>query len=69
MLFAFDMDRRAILLIGGDKSDNWNRWYRSNIPIADDRLDQHQAKITTRRAAEQATKRTKKRAPKKRGRR
>ena len=69
VLFAFDMDRRAILLIGGDKSDNWNRWYRSNIPIADDRLDQHQAKITARRAAEQATKPTNERAPKKRGRR
>jgi hypothetical protein len=25
----------AILLLGGDKSGQWERWYRVNIPIAD----------------------------------
>jgi hypothetical protein len=32
VLFAFDPKRRAILLVGGDKSDNWKGWYRENIP-------------------------------------
>lgn len=45
VLFAFDKDRKAILLVGGDKSGDWQGWYRTNIPIADDRFDQHQAEI------------------------
>ena len=43
VLFAFDRERRAILLVGGDKSDDWRGWYRVNVPIADDRFDDHQA--------------------------
>lgn len=43
MLFAFDLERRAILLVGGDKSDNWKGWYATNIPIAGDRFAKHQA--------------------------
>ena len=27
VLFAFDLEREAILLVGGDKSDNWQGWY------------------------------------------
>jgi hypothetical protein len=38
VLFAFDKLRMAILLVGGDKSDNWSRWYETNIPIADERF-------------------------------
>jgi hypothetical protein len=45
VLFAFDKKRAAILLLGGDKSRDWNRWYKTNIPIADDRFDEHQARI------------------------
>ena len=45
MLFAFDLKRRAILLVGGDKSRDWKRWYRTNIPVADDRFDEHQTRI------------------------
>jgi len=41
ILFAFDPQRKAILLIAGDKSGNWKKWYRDNIPIADDRFDDH----------------------------
>ncbi|MBM7824385.1 hypothetical protein JOD55_000212 [Arcanobacterium pluranimalium] len=44
ILFAFDPKRRAIMLIGGDKSNQWNRWYRKNIPIADKLYDQYLAK-------------------------
>jgi hypothetical protein len=35
VLFAFDPTRSALLLLGGDKSGNWKRWYMENIPIAE----------------------------------
>ena len=41
ILFAFDPGRRAILLIAGDKSGNWQGWYRKHIPLADERFDAH----------------------------
>jgi hypothetical protein len=28
VLFAFDLARAAVLLIGGDKSDDWTGWYK-----------------------------------------
>ncbi len=40
VLYAFDPRRAAILLLGGDKTGN-NRWYDENIPVADDRYDDH----------------------------
>ena len=43
VLFAFDVKRRAILPVGGDKSGDWSGWYEVNIPIADNRFDEHQA--------------------------
>lgn len=45
VLFAFDRRRRAILLVGGDKSGDWKGWYKQNVPIADDRIDEHQARV------------------------
>ena len=41
VLFAFDSKRSAIMLIAGDKAENWTRWYKKNIPLADDLFDQH----------------------------
>ncbi|UCR89163.1 type II toxin-antitoxin system RelE/ParE family toxin [Mycetocola spongiae] len=41
VLFAFDPQRRAIMLIAGDKSGNWKSWYRKNIPAADELFDRH----------------------------
>ena len=41
ILFAFDPTRRAILLLAGDKQGRWDKWYRKNIPVADDRYDEH----------------------------
>lgn len=41
VLFAFDPERRAILLVAGDKAGNWAKWYRMNIPIADERFADH----------------------------
>lgn len=45
VLFAFDPERKAIFLIAGDKAGQWDKWYRVNIPIADDRFDKHLAKL------------------------
>jgi hypothetical protein len=45
VLFAFDPERQAILLVAGDKAGNWTKWYRTNIPIADDRFDAHVEKL------------------------
>ena len=41
MLFAFDPDRKGILLVGGDKAGNWKKWYSKNIPLADERYERH----------------------------
>ena len=35
IIFAFDPTRSALLLLGGDKAGNWERWYRDNIPLAE----------------------------------
>jgi hypothetical protein len=40
ILFAFDPLRQAILLVGGNKSGN-KRWYKENIPLADQRYEQY----------------------------
>ena len=45
ILFAFDPRRRAILLLAGDKQGAWAKWYRKNIPVADDRYDEHLEKL------------------------
>ncbi|MDP3229629.1 MAG: type II toxin-antitoxin system RelE/ParE family toxin [Acidovorax sp.] len=39
-LYAFDPRRAAILLIGGDKTGD-DRWYKTNVPLADQLYDQH----------------------------
>lgn len=41
VLFAFDPRRHAILLLGGDKSEEWVSWYTTAIPEADDLYDTH----------------------------
>lgn len=38
-LFAFDPRRRAVVLVGGDKTGDWSGWYKRNIPRADRRYD------------------------------
>jgi hypothetical protein len=35
IMFAFDPWRSAILLTGGDKSGDWQGWYRKAIPHAE----------------------------------
>lgn len=41
ILFAFDPSRAAILLVAGDKSGDWQGWYRKAIPVADRRYNEH----------------------------
>ncbi len=37
ILFIFDPMRRAVLLLGGDKSSDFKGWYKKNIPVAEAR--------------------------------
>ena len=41
LLFAFDTERLGIVLVAGEKTNNWTKWYRANIPIADERFQEH----------------------------
>jgi hypothetical protein len=41
VLFMFDPRRQVILLLGGDKSGEWDAWYRWAVPLADDLYDTH----------------------------
>jgi hypothetical protein len=40
VLFAFDLERSAILLVGGNNQGD-KRWYKTHIPIADERFRRH----------------------------
>ena len=44
VLFAFDLRRRAVLLLGGNKRGD-DRWYTRNVPLADDRFGDWQESI------------------------
>ena len=37
ILFLFDPQRQAVLLVSGDKAGQWKQWYQQNIPVADQR--------------------------------
>lgn len=41
VLFAFDRRQHAILLVGGDKTGNWDGWYKRHVRIADKLYDNH----------------------------
>jgi hypothetical protein len=48
--FAFDLKRRAILLVGGDKSGiSQDKFYRNLIDIADCRFNQHHLGMAARK--------------------
>lgn len=49
ILFAFDPWRSAILLVAGDKSGQWRRWYSEAIPRAE-----HLYEIYLKERAEEA---------------
>lgn len=45
VLCMFDPRRQVILLVGGDKSGEWQTWYETAIPLADDLYDQYLAEL------------------------
>lgn len=49
VLFAFDPQRSAILLLGGNKAGRWNDWYAEAIPLADDLYDEHLRELEAER--------------------
>jgi len=51
VLFVFDPWRSAILLVGGDKSGNWTRWYRKAIPKAERLYEEYLAERATEEEA------------------
>lgn len=45
ILFAFDSNRDAVMLVGGDKAGSWNRWYRPQIERAEELYRRHERSI------------------------
>jgi hypothetical protein len=41
ILFVFDPASSAVLLLGGNKQDQWSNWYNTTIPAADDIYDHY----------------------------
>lgn len=35
VLFAFDPWSQAVLLVAGNKANDWSRWYKTSIPVAE----------------------------------
>jgi hypothetical protein len=48
ILYAFDPERSAVLLLGGDKIGD-KRWYIENVPIADRLYDEHISELERRK--------------------
>jgi len=44
LLFAFDPQRQAIVLVGGNKASD-KQWYQKNIKIAEQRFAEHLAQL------------------------
>lgn len=49
LLFVFDPEREAVLLVAGDKSGRWETWCREAIVLADKRFDEHLQMVRVRR--------------------
>jgi hypothetical protein len=45
LLFVFDPQRQAVILIGGDKAGNWKGWYRTAVPLAETAYADHLARV------------------------
>lgn len=41
ILNIFDPRRNAVLLVAGDKAGQWDAWYRTAIPVAQERYEDH----------------------------
>jgi hypothetical protein len=61
VLFAFDSNRNVVMLLGGDKTGKWNRWYPRKIRQAERLYLDHERSIgkeagwLNRRTAARAT--------------
>lgn len=45
VLFAFDSNRNAVMLLGGDKTGEWKRWYPKHIEHAERLYSDHERRI------------------------
>lgn len=45
IIFAFDPTQQAIMLIAGDKTNQWQRWYKKAIPQAEKIYQEHLKQI------------------------
>jgi hypothetical protein len=45
LLFVFDPQRQAVILVGGDKAGKWRGWYRTAIPLAEAAYADHLDRI------------------------
>jgi hypothetical protein len=45
VLFAFDSNRNAVMLVGGDKTGKWNRWYPAKVQLAERLYLDHERSI------------------------
>ena len=45
LLLAFDSNRNLVMLVGGDKTGKWNRWYPKNIELAERLYADHERSI------------------------
>lgn len=41
ILYVFDPERQAVLLVAGDKAGRWSSWYTEAIKLAEERYDRH----------------------------
>jgi len=41
ILYIFDPRRNAVLLVAGDKAGQWDAWYRTAIPLAEQRYEDY----------------------------
>jgi hypothetical protein len=45
VLFAFDSNRNAVMLVGGDKTGKWNRWYPAKVRLVERLYLDHERSI------------------------
>jgi hypothetical protein len=45
LLFVFDPERQAVILVGGDKTGNRSGWYRVAVPLAEQAYEDHLKRI------------------------
>jgi len=45
VVFAFDSNRNPVMLVGGDKTGKWNRWYPPKIQLAERLYLDHERSI------------------------